>query len=427
MAVPTVPTKQVGSKIAYGPALSTRILNAARALALPIGSVIFAFLIGAVVVAITGKDPAAAYSALVCGGLGVNCPENVPAVLNISNMIIAATPLILTGLAVALSFRAGLFNIGAEGQLIMGAIASTLVGISLGALPGVVLLPLVLIAGAAAGAVWGGIVGVLKATTGAHEVVTTIMLNYVAINFVGFLVVDGPLQLPKLSATSASIAPGAQLPKLIPADLQFFGLPGSVYGVHAGIFVALLAAVLFWFLLQRMPLGYEIRAVGQSQRAARYAGISVRRTLIVTMLLSGAFAGLAGAVQIAGVRYNLTYQAYTTDTTGFDAIAVALLGQNSAIGVVLSSVLFGALHAGGQLMQSEANVSGNLADILQALVLFSVAANFLRTFRIRLPALGRRPSSDPDLAPPAELDNAADEDTVARLGVDVGVDAGGTA
>jgi simple sugar transport system permease protein len=168
-----------------------------------------------------------------------------------------------------------------------------------------------------------------------------------------------------------------------------------------------------------MALGYEIRAVGQSQRAARYAGISVRRTIIVTMLISGAFAGLAGAVQIAGLRYNLT-DSYRPDTTGFDAIAVALLGQNTAIGVVLSAILFGALHVGGQVMQSQANISANLVDILQAFILFSVAANFLRTIRIRLPALGQRPPSAPETAPPAEADNVADEDALERLAVEGG-------
>lgn len=419
MAIPTAPADQAEPIVVGGPALSSRVLAAVRSLALPIGSIIFAFIVGAIVVAATGRDPIAAYTSLLCGGFGVNCPEGVLPTFQLSETLVTATPLLLTGLAVALSFRAGLFNIGAEGQLIMGAIAATFLGAKLGDLPGVVLLPVVLVAGTLVGAVWGGIVGVLKATTGAHEVVTTIMLNYVAQSFLLFLIVGGPFQLPTLSSASPSIAPGAQLPQLVPQDANLLGLPGSVYRVNAGIFIALAAALLFWFLVQRTALGYEIRAVGQSQRAARYAGISLRRTIIVTMLISGAFAGLAGAVQIAGVRHNLT-NTYQTDTTGFDAIAVALLGQNAAIGVVLSAVLFGALHVGGQLMQSQAGVSGNLSDILQAFILFSVAANFLRTIRIRLPALGQRPVSAPDAVPPAELDNAADEDAAERIAVDGG-------
>ena len=198
--------------------------------------------------------------------------------------------------------------------------------------------------------VWGGIVGVLKALTGAHEVVTTIMLNYIAIFFLQYLVVGGPLQLPNSSSVSASISDSAKLPRLLPQTGEFLGLPGGVYRVHAGIFVALLAAAAFWFLLKRMSLGYEIRAVGQSQRAARYAGVNVRRTIIVTMLIAGAFSGLAGAVQMSGLTYNLT-DIYSKDSTGFTAIAVSLLGQTTAIGIVLSALLFGALHVGGQFMQ----------------------------------------------------------------------------
>jgi simple sugar transport system permease protein len=347
-------------------------------LVLPIGSIIIAFLGGAVIVLLTGGDPIAAYLALICGGTGLLCTGTAYPAFQISETIVAATPLVLTGLSVGIAFRGGLFNIGAEGQLIIGSICATVIGVKLGSLPGIILIPLVLLGGMLGGAVWGGIVGVLKALTGAHEVVTTIMLNYIAIFFLQYLIVGGPFQLPNASSTSPSISDSAKLPRLIPQDGQFLGLPGSIYRVHAGVFVAILAAVAFWFLLQRMSLGYEIRAVGQSQRAARYAGVNVRRTTIVTMLIAGAFSGLAGAVQISGLVYNLT-DSYSKDSTGFTAIAVTLLGQNTAIGIVLSALLFGALHVGGQFMQARANVSGNLVDILQALILFSIAANFLRT------------------------------------------------
>jgi simple sugar transport system permease protein len=364
-----------------------------RALAVPLGSVLLAFAAGAVLVAVTGGDPFKAYQALACGGFGVFCFGGEPSVLQLSNTLVFLTPLIMTGIAVALPFRAGMFNIGAEGQLIMGAVAATTVGIHLAGWPAFALLPLVLICGALGGAAWGGIVGVLKATTGAHEVVTTIMLNFVAQWFLRFLIIGGPLQLPGGSSKSSPIGSSAQLATLVPNNSQIFlGLPGAVYRAHTGLFVALAAAGLFAFLLWRMSLGYEIRAVGQSQQAARYGGISVRRTLIVTMLIAGAFAGLAGAVQIAGVDHNLTDQ-YFTDTTGFDAIAVALLGLNSAVGIILSAILFGALHAGGSVMQSDAGVSGNLVYVLQALILFSIAANFLRGFKLRLPSLGRVPTT----------------------------------
>jgi simple sugar transport system permease protein len=271
--------------------------------------------------------------------------------------------------------------------------------------------------------IWGGIVGVLKAVTGAHDVVTTIMLNYVAQSLVLYLIEgNGPLQLPGHSASSPTIGQGGWLPTLIPSDSEFLGLPGSVYRVHAGIFIALAVAGLFAFLLSRTSLGYEIRAVGQSQKAARYAGISIRRTFIVTMLISGALAGLAGAVQVAGVRHNLT-DLYKADTTGFDAIAVALLGQGAALGVVLSAILFGALHASGQFVQDHANVSANLVDVLQALILFGIAANFLATLRLRLPSIRQRGERQ---AQPASPDDSPSE-PLPFESADVSVGVGDTA
>jgi ABC-type uncharacterized transport system permease subunit len=367
-----------------------------RALGVPLGSVLLAFLIGAVIVAVTNGNPVLAYQALICGGFGLFCFGGEQPALQLSNTIVFLTPLIMAGIAVALPFRAGLFNIGAEGQLVMGAIATTTVGIHLAGWPAWALLPLVLIAGVLAGALWGGIVGVLKATTGAHEVVTTIMLNFVAQWFLRFLIIGGPLQLPNGSSRSSPIGQGAVLPTLLPNSNStiIFGLPSSVYRAHTGLFVALAAAAFFAFLLWRTSLGYEIRAVGQSHRAARYGGISVRRTLIVTMVLAGGFAGLAGAVQVTGVEHNLTDQ-YFTDTTGFDAIAVALLGLNSAVGIILAAILFGALHGGGAIMQSDAAVSGNLVFVLQALILFSIAANFIGSIRLQIPGLGRRPAHPP--------------------------------
>ncbi len=372
--------------------LGTRLLQGGRALGLPLGSVIFAFLVGGVIVAVTGGDPVHAFGDLVCGGLGLGCSSDFTPLYQISETIVFTTPLIFTGLAVATSFRAGLFNIGAEGQLLMGTIVTTVLGIKLASWPAFVLLPLVLIAGTIAGALWAGIAGVLKATTGAHEVVTTIMLNYIALLMTKALIVGGPLQSPFTSSASESVGVGAQLPRFIPAGAMVDGLPGSVYRMHTGLVLALLAAVVFWFLIRRTALGYEIRAIGQSQRAARFAGISVRRTIIVTMLISGAFAGLAGAVQIAGLQHYMS-DIYSADTTGFDAITVSLLGQNAAIGVVLAATLLGALHVGGSLMQADAGISSHLVDILEALILFSLAANFLRTLKLRLPGPGRTPGA----------------------------------
>jgi simple sugar transport system permease protein len=263
---------------------------------------------------------------------------------------------------------------------------------------------MVLLGGMAAGAVWAGIAGVLKATVGAHEVVTTIMLNYIAQWLVRYLIIGGPLQLAPGTSKSSPIGLGARLATILPADngLIIFGLPSSVFRVHTGLLLALAAATAFAFLLWRTSLGYEIRAVGQSQRAARYAGVSVARTIIVTMLIAGAFSGLAGAVQIAGVDHNLTDK-YFSDTTGFDAIAVALLGLGSALGIVLAAVLFGALHAGGAVMQADAGISGSLVLVLQALILFSIAANFVGQIRRLIPGVGRPAALPPELPPAAPL------------------------
>jgi len=368
---------------------------------MPFGSVVFAFVVGALIVGVTGANPFSAYAGLICGGLGIGCTQGENPALEISNTIVFVIPLITTGVAVALPFRAGLFNIGAEGQLLAGSMACAAIGIKFNTLPSPILLPMVLLGGMAAGALWAGIPGVLKAVVGAHEVVTTIMLNYVAQWLLRFLIIGGPLQLGPGTSKSLPIGDGARLATLLPADnsLIVFGLPSSVFRVHTGLLIALAAAALFAFVLWRTSFGYEIRAVGQSQKAARYAGVSVRRTIILTMLIAGAFSGLAGAIQIAGVDHNLTDK-YFSDSTGFDAIAVALLGLGSAVGIVLASVLFGALHSGGAIMQSDAGISSNLVLVLQALILFSIAANFVGAIRRGLP-IGRKPSALPPELPPA--------------------------
>ena len=364
---------------------------------MPIGSVLLAFVIGGVIVAVTGADPFAAYSGLLCGGFGISCSQGENPALQISNTIVLLTPLVMTGVAVALPFRANLFNIGAEGQLLAGAMACTAIGIKFASWPAPILLPMVLVGGMLAGALWAGVAGVLKATVGAHEVVTTIMMNYVAQWLLRYLIIGGPLQLASGTSKSSPIGAGAQLATILPNDnsLIIFGLPSSVYRVHTGLFIALIAVAVFAVLLWRTTLGYEIRAVGQSPRAARYAGVNVPRTVIVTMLIAGAFAGLAGAIQIAGVDHNLTDK-YFSDTTGFDAIAVALLGLGSAFGIVLASLLFGALHAGGSVMQADAGISSNLVLVLQALILFSIAGNFLRLITARLPFIRGGPLPPPE-------------------------------
>ena len=365
-----------------------------RGLATPIVSVLFAFVAGALILLVTRNNPIDAYSGLLCGGLGIACTQGENSALQIANTIVFTIPLITAGVAVALPFRAGLFNIGAEGQFIAGAIACTALGIKFHDWPAIVLLPTVLIGGMLAGAAWAGIAGVLKATVGAHEVVTTIMLNYVAQWLLRFLIIGGPLELASGTSKSKPIGAGAMLATFLPNDptVLVFGQPATVYRVHVGLIIALIAVAVFAVLLWRTSLGYEIRATGQSPKAARYAGVSVRRTIVVTMLIAGAFSGLAGAIQIAGVDHNLTDK-YFSDTTGFDAIAVALLGLGSAVGIVLAALLFGALHSGGSVMQADAGISSQLVLVLQALILFSIAANFLNAIRLRIPGLGQAPSA----------------------------------
>jgi simple sugar transport system permease protein len=374
-------------------------------LAMPLGSVLFAFITGALILVVTGSNPIEAYGGLLCGGLGIACTQGENPALQISNTIVFTIPLISAGVAVALPFRAGLFNIGVEGQFLAGAMACTALGIKFSTLPSPILLPLVLIGGMVAGSLWAAVAGVLKATTGAHEVVTTIMMNYIAQWLLRYLIIGGPLQLAPGTSRSLPIGAGAQLATILPSSnsLIIMGLPSSVFRVHTGILIAVAAAAAFAFLLWRTSLGYEIRAVGQSQRAARYAGVSVRRTIIVTMLIAGAFSGLTGAVQIAGVDHNLTDK-FFSDTTGFDAIAVALLGLGSAVGIVLAALLFGALHSGGAVMQADAGISSNLVLVVQALILFSIAANFVGAIRRQLP-FGQPPAGalPHDLPPAAGL------------------------
>ena len=396
MAAPTTPTERWTFPLP--PAVAKPLQRAGKALGLPLASIVFALIVGAIVVAITGGDPVRAYQDLLCGGFGTACPRSIFPFYQMSTTIVKAIPLIFTGIAVALAFKAGLFNIGAEGQLIAGAIATTIVGIRFASLPSIILIPMILVAGALAGAFWAGIAGVLKALTGAHEVVTTIMLNYVAIFLVRYLIVGGPLQPPKQFSRSYAIGQNAQLPRLIPQNSTFLGLPGSVYLVDISIFFAIVAIVVFWFLLRRTTLGYEITTVGQSPRAARYAGINIKSTIIVTMLIAGAFAGLAGAIHITSVQPYLS-DSYITDTTGFDAITVALLGLNSPVGVLLAALLIGGLQVGAPVMQSDAGIDSNLVYVLQALILFSIAANFLRTLKVRFPPFGKVPPAQGTVEP----------------------------
>jgi simple sugar transport system permease protein len=288
----------------------------------------------------------------------------------ISDTLVNAAPLILGGLSVAVAFRAGLFNIGVQGQLIMGAIAAGYVGFTWH-LPIVIHLIVALIAGIVGGAVWGGIVGYLKAKTGAHEVITTIMLNYVALYLLGYLLTVNGFQAPhQTEATSPRILPTARLPHL-------FG------DLHAGLIIALLAAVACWWLLSRSTLGFRLRAVGANSFAARTAGMHIERGYLAVMIISGALAGLVGCSQVLGTRLVVTQD--VDAGFGFDAITVALLGRGSPGGTVLAGLLFGAFRAGGVVMASQTNTPSDVVSVIEpVIVLFIAAPALIRgIFRLR--------------------------------------------
>jgi simple sugar transport system permease protein len=286
------------------------------------------------------------------------------------------TPYIFTGLAVALGFRCGLFNIGAEGQYFMGGLAAVFIGYSVKGLPWIIHLPLAIIAGIIGGAIWSGIAGYLKAQTGAHEVINTIMLNYIAFRLADFLLqVGGPMARPGDNRpVSPEILPTAYLP-------QFFPNSASLR-TNSGIFLAIAAVFFVHWLLFKTTLGFEIRTVGANPRAALTAGINVRRNIIVAMGISGGLAGLAGVHDILGVtRYmpNAFFSGY-----GFDAIAIALMGKSHPVGVMLAALLFGFLRAGAQQMQGVAQVPIDIISVLQGLIIIFIAAPALVRYIYRI-------------------------------------------
>jgi general nucleoside transport system permease protein len=320
-----------------------------------------------------------AYAALFSGSVvDLGAPTVGAAVKPLTETLLNATPLIAAGLSVALAFRAGLFNIGAEGQIILSAILAGWVGFALDLPAGVHLLVAVL-AGVVGGAMWGWLPGILKARTGAHEVITTIMLNYVARYLLAFLLTTTAFRRPGRSdPISPVVDTDAQLPRLL----------GAGYRVHLGVLLSLAAAVFVWWLLTRSTVGFRFRAVGANPDAARTAGISVERSYAGVMLLAGGLAGLAGASAVLGTERTLT--AGISGGLGFDAITVALLGRGTPLGTVLAGLLFGGLRAGGFAMQARTGTPIDIVLVVQSLiVLFIAAPPLVRSiFRIRAPAAG---------------------------------------
>jgi simple sugar transport system permease protein len=329
-----------------------------RELLVPVVSVAIAVIIGSIIMVIAGFDPIAAYSAMIKGAFGGG--------RQIGETLLRSTPLIFTGLAVAYGFRAGLFNIGAEGQLFMGGLSAAFLGIALAGLPQPLNILIMIVAGAAIGAAWAFIPALLKARVGAHEVITTMMFSYIARYLVSWLV-TGPLKAEGQIPQTERLPVESTLPKL--HEMFGFLVPSRV---HLGFVFAVLIAMVVWWVLKYTALGYEARAVGLNPWASEAGGISVSATTIKALCISGALAGLAGVTEVMGVHFRLFDQ--FSAGFGFTGIAVALLAKNNPIGVIPAAILFGALSAGGGTMQLEADVPQKVILIIQALIIFLVAA-----------------------------------------------------
>ena len=365
----------------------------------PVITAILAFLVGGFVVLATGSNPVEVYKGIWngtglewfyrVGSYQVGLPFSDATVWfpwdtasraaeNLQQTMLLTSTLILTGLAVAFAFRCGLFNIGGQGQYFLGAYVAIWIGSSFGGMSSFVHITFAVVAAALAGAAWAGIAGILKATVGAHEVISTIMLNWIAI-YLGLYLFGqgGPLQNEDqvFSPTSNAVAEGAKLP-------VFWGDP-LLQGLHVGFFLALGALVAFWVIISRTTLGYEVRAVGFNPDAARYGGISVARNYFLAMAIAGVFAGLAGAVDMLGWRFSIGFSDIQSSTIGFVGIAVALLGRNTALGVGLAALVFGALVNGTATRNIPPEVfdipeqAGNLSLTIQALVLLFIGADIL--------------------------------------------------
>jgi ABC-type uncharacterized transport system permease subunit len=414
---------------AYAPSVAERLAIYQRAggIITPLVTVLFAFFMGGIVVLATGSAsalkhpwhrPYEVYRAIVLGS-GLNWFKHfgsyhidIPfthhhiwfwwntstasnAAYNFQQTLIFTASLILTGLAVSFAFRCGLFNIGGQGQYLVGIITGIWIGTQFGGLNGPLHILLTVVVASLAGAVWAAIAGFLKATTGAHEVITTIMLNWIA-TYMGEWAFGqgGPLQGPqRFSPTSGVVVPSAKLP-------TFWGV-AALQAVHIGFFISIAALVAFWFILQRTTLGYEVRAVGFNPEAARYGGISVKRNYVAAMAISGLFAGLAGVLDVTGYLYQYGSLDVQASNIGFIGIAVALLGRNKAVGVGLSALLFAVLIygtsgrgiSGASVIPPE--LTGNLAYMIQAFVLLFIGADvlILYVWQARRKVIRRRPAS----------------------------------
>lgn len=364
-ATPSTNAKPAGQKTAIS-----------QELLVPVLAVLTGLILGGIVIVVSGENVFEAYGALFAGSFGTpaklieglqvffasgETKELLRAIYPFTESLVTATPYIFAGLSVALGFRAGLFNIGAEGQFFIGALCSAFVGYSLKGLPMIVHLPLALLAGAAGGAVWGMIPGYLKAKFGAHEVVNTIMMNWIAFRLSDWLL-NGPMKASGFRPVTPNVLETAELPRFFPDPLRF----------NLGFLLALLVAYLVYWFLFKTTLGFEIRSVGANPDAAKYAGMSIVKNIVLVMALAGGLAGLAGSAQVLGVDHWVG-QGFSAGY-GFDAIALALLGKSHPFGVVLAALLFGFLRSGATNMQSRAGIPIDIISIIQGLVIVFIAA-----------------------------------------------------
>jgi ABC-type uncharacterized transport system permease subunit len=361
------------------PPRSNLLARAVGLVAVPLAAVLGAMVIGGIIIMLSSLAsgsfdpglPFQAYGNLLEGAFG--------SIRGVVFSVVSATPLILGGMAVGLGFKAGLFNIGAQGQFLMGALGSAAVGASLAGASPLVAIPAAILAGALLGAAWGFIPGALKAWTGAHEVVTTIMLNFIAGALIGYLI-TGPLEAPGFSFSRTGPLGSSELP-----TFPVFGA-----NVHLGVLIAFAVVPAVWWLVWRSTLGFEIRTVGANPDAARYAGMHPAFIVILTMSMCGLLAGLAGAGQILGISHFMN-ASYGT-SIGFDSISVALLGRAHPVGITLAALLFGAMRAGSGLMQIEAGIPVEIIDVIQATILLFLAADLVIRRALRI----RAPSAEPD-------------------------------
>ena len=331
---------------------------------LPLAAMFLAMLIGALIMIATSVAPATILLSFIAMADG-----SVGSLHAISETLTAAIPLVLAGLGIGLAFRAGLFNIGAEGQMVVGGLATAIASFAITGIPIWLHLPLVLAVGLCIGALYAAIAGLLKAATGAHEVISTIMLNLISFRLLDYMLRQPFIQKEGRSdPISKAVLDSAELPRI----LAF--LDGNLR-LHAGLFIMLAAVAVIYWLLFRSKLGFAFRISGENPGAARYAGIRAGLTVVLAMAIAGALAGLAGATQVSGVLGRAT-PGFTAGI-GFDAIAVALLGRSHPVGILLAGLLFGALEAGGRQMQVDAGVSIDMIGIIQALIIIFVAAPLL--------------------------------------------------